>query len=109
MTRARLTPEQRRERNRLRSLRWRRAHGIGPRKPAARPWLALGLSRSNLLPEAGEGPRAGRIGGTRGGARSLGLADCRAARVARQDGCGERGDGGGVELSAKGPCVTDNN
>ena len=35
----------RRERNRLRSLRWRRAHGIGPRKPAQRPWLALGISR----------------------------------------------------------------
>jgi hypothetical protein len=41
-----LTPEQRRERNRLRSLRWRRAHDIGPRKPAARPWLAEGVSRS---------------------------------------------------------------
>jgi hypothetical protein len=46
MTRARLTPEERRERNRLRSLRWRRAHGIGPRKPAERPWEAAGLSRS---------------------------------------------------------------
>jgi hypothetical protein len=45
MTRARLTPEQRRERNRLRSLCWRRAHGIGPRKPAQSPWLALGISR----------------------------------------------------------------
>ena len=41
----RATPEQR-ERARLRSERWRRAHGIGPRKPAARPWLALGISRS---------------------------------------------------------------
>ena len=51
-----LTPEQRRERARLRSERWRRAHGIGPRKPAARPWLALALSRSPLLPESGEGP-----------------------------------------------------
>ena len=40
------TPEQRRERGRLRALRWRRAHGIGPRKPAERPWLALGISRS---------------------------------------------------------------
>ena len=46
MPRIRLTPEQRRERARLRALRWRRAHGIGPRKPAARPWLALGISRS---------------------------------------------------------------
>src|SRR5262249_45647120 len=36
MTRTRLTPEQRRERARLRAERWRRAHGIGPRKPAQR-------------------------------------------------------------------------
>jgi hypothetical protein len=35
-----------RERNRLRSERWRRAHGIGPRKPAQRPWLEAGCSRS---------------------------------------------------------------
>src|SRR5262249_50272046 len=40
------TLEQRRERARLRALRWRRAHGIGPRKPAQRSWLALGISRS---------------------------------------------------------------
>ena len=40
------TTEERRERNRLRSERWRRAHGIGPRKPAQRPWLAEGISRS---------------------------------------------------------------
>ena len=40
------TPEARREKARLRSERWRRAHGIGPRKPAERPWLALGISRS---------------------------------------------------------------
>jgi hypothetical protein len=39
------TPEQR-ERARLRSERWRRAHGIGPRQPAQRPWLAEGCSRS---------------------------------------------------------------
>jgi hypothetical protein len=26
--------------------RWRRAHGIGPRRPAQRPWLTLGISRS---------------------------------------------------------------
>jgi hypothetical protein len=78
---ARLTPEQRRERNRLRSLRWRRAHGIGPRKPAQRPWLALGLSRT--AEESPQPGRAGRGNGRkRGGARSLGLAACRAARVA---------------------------
>jgi hypothetical protein len=28
-----------RERARLRSERWRQAHGIGPHKPAHRPWL----------------------------------------------------------------------
>jgi hypothetical protein len=41
-----MTPAERRERNRLRSERWRRAHGIGPRRPAQRPWLAEGISRS---------------------------------------------------------------
>ena len=41
-----MTPDERRERNRLASLHWRRAHGIGPRKPAQRPWLAEGISRS---------------------------------------------------------------
>ena len=41
-----LTPEERRERARLRSERWRRAHGIAPRRPAQRPWLAMGISRS---------------------------------------------------------------
>jgi hypothetical protein len=40
-----MTPGQR-EKARLRALRWRRAHGIGPRKPAQRPWLAEGISRS---------------------------------------------------------------
>jgi hypothetical protein len=42
----RMTNEERREANRLRSERWRRAHGIGPRKPAQKPWLAEGISRS---------------------------------------------------------------
>jgi hypothetical protein len=41
-----MTDAERREKNRLRSERWRRAHGIGPRKPAQRPWLAEGISRS---------------------------------------------------------------
>ncbi len=40
------SPEERRERARLASERWRRAHGIMPRKPVQRPWLALGVSRS---------------------------------------------------------------
>jgi len=39
-------PEQRREAARLRSERWRRAHGIMPRRPAKQPWLAEGISRS---------------------------------------------------------------
>jgi len=46
MPKTRLTAEERRERNRLRSERWRRARGIPPRRPAQRPWLAEGVSRS---------------------------------------------------------------
>ena len=41
-----MTAEERREANRLRSERWRRAHGIMPRRPAQKPWLAEGVSRS---------------------------------------------------------------
>jgi hypothetical protein len=41
-----MTDAERREKARLRSQRWRRAHGIGPRRPAQRPWLAEGISRS---------------------------------------------------------------
>ncbi len=41
-----LTAEERRERNRLRSERYRRAKGIMPRRPAQKPWLALSISRS---------------------------------------------------------------
>jgi hypothetical protein len=41
-----MTAEEKREKARLRSERWRRAHGIGPRRPAQRPWLAAGCSRS---------------------------------------------------------------
>lgn len=41
-----MTDAERREKARLRSERWRRAHGIGPRRPAQRPWLAAGVSRS---------------------------------------------------------------
>ncbi len=40
------TAEERREKARLRSERWRRAHGIMPRRPAQQPWLAEGISRS---------------------------------------------------------------
>jgi hypothetical protein len=41
-----MTAAERREANRLRSEHWRRAHGIGPRRPASKPWLAEGCSRS---------------------------------------------------------------
>ena len=41
-----MTPAEHRKKARLRSERWRRAHGIGPRKPAQKPWLAEGISRS---------------------------------------------------------------
>ena len=41
-----LTIDEKRERNRLRSERCRRAHGIMPRKSASKPWLAEGISRS---------------------------------------------------------------
>ena len=41
-----MTAEERREKARQRSERWRRAHGITPRRKASRPWLAEGISRS---------------------------------------------------------------
>jgi hypothetical protein len=41
-----MTAEERRERARLHSERWRRAHGITPRRKAARPWRVEGISRS---------------------------------------------------------------
>jgi hypothetical protein len=41
-----MSDAERREANRLRSERWRRAHGIMPRRPAKQPWLAEGVSRS---------------------------------------------------------------
>jgi hypothetical protein len=51
VTRVRLTPEERRERARLRSERWRRAHGIGPR---------AGLGRARRRAAAGPERRAGQ-------------------------------------------------
>ena len=39
-----MTAAERREANRLRSERWRRAHGIMPRRPAQKPWLAEGAA-----------------------------------------------------------------
>jgi len=44
-----MTLADRRERARLHSEAWRRAHGVGPRKPAQKPWLALGVSRSTSI------------------------------------------------------------
>jgi hypothetical protein len=41
-----MTAEERREKARLRAERRRRAHGIMPRRPAQRPWLTEGISRS---------------------------------------------------------------
>ena len=41
-----MTAAERREKARLRAERWRRAHGIMPRRPASKPWLAEGISRS---------------------------------------------------------------
>jgi len=41
-----MTTAERREANRLRSERYRRRKGIMPRKPAQKPWLAEGVSRS---------------------------------------------------------------
>jgi hypothetical protein len=70
---------------------------IGPRKPAARPWLALGISRSTSRAKA----RQGAAWAAREAVLdrlAWQLAELRANP--RQDGCGERRDGGGVELSA---------
>jgi hypothetical protein len=39
-----MTPPERREAARLRSERWRRAHGIMPRRQAQKPWLAGSVS-----------------------------------------------------------------
>ena len=41
-----MTAAERREKARVRSERWRRAHGIMPRRPAQQPWLAEEISRS---------------------------------------------------------------
>ncbi len=59
---------QSRERARLRAERWRRAHGIMPRKPASKPWLAEGVSRATWY-------RAGnRIGDMTKGQKAMALA-----------------------------------
>jgi hypothetical protein len=50
----RVTDAEQRERARLRSEAWRRAHGIGPRKRAQRPWEALGVSRATFYRRGGK-------------------------------------------------------
>jgi hypothetical protein len=55
-----MTAAERREKARLRSERWRRAHGIGPRKPAQKPWLALNISRSTGTTAGADKPASGR-------------------------------------------------
>jgi hypothetical protein len=44
-----LTLEERRARNRLRAERWRRAHGIGPRKTV--PWPSTRIPASKKFPK----------------------------------------------------------
>lgn len=58
-----MTPAERREANRLRSERYRRAHGIMPRRPASKPWIAEGVSRSTWYRR---GNRVGTAGPGRG-------------------------------------------
>jgi hypothetical protein len=57
-----MTDAERREKARLRSERWRRAHGIGPRRPAQQPWLAEGVSRSTWVQAQAAGA-AGDVSG----------------------------------------------
>ena len=52
MFRTKQTDAERREKSRLRSERWRRAHGIGPRRPAQRPWLAEWYRRQKRARDA---------------------------------------------------------
>jgi hypothetical protein len=74
-----------RERDRLRSERWRRAHGIMPRRPAHRPWQAEGISRIDVVSKAGKGH-----------AEDLGRACARASRRQAVMGVVEA-PGGGVQ------------
>jgi len=55
-----MTEAERRDKARLRSKKWRRAHGIMPRRKAARPWLALGISRSTPTTGAAPNPASKR-------------------------------------------------
>ncbi|PZR93930.1 MAG: hypothetical protein DLM68_00365 [Hyphomicrobiales bacterium] len=60
-----MTDAERREKARLRSERWRRAHGIGPRRPAQRPWLAAGVSRSTWYRRRRQAQQAAAVASTR--------------------------------------------
>lgn len=55
-----MTDAERREKARLRSERWRRARGIGPRRPAKQPWLAAGVSRSTWYRRRKQAQQAAR-------------------------------------------------
>ena len=57
-----MTDAERREKARLRSERWRRAHGIGPRRPAQRPWLAEGISPFDMVQAQAAGTASGGCG-----------------------------------------------
>jgi hypothetical protein len=58
-----VTLAERREANRLRSERWRRAHGIGPRRPAQQPWLEAGCSRSTYYRRRAKAHREAALAG----------------------------------------------
>ena len=49
-----MTTAEKREAARLRSERYRRRHGIGPRRPAQKPWLSEGVSRSTWYRRGGK-------------------------------------------------------
>ena len=78
-----MTVEERQEAARLRSERWRRAHGIMPRRPAQRPWLAEGISRSTWYARR----KAGRKMAARRAAQKNGMHDPKRLREPRSIGC----------------------
>src|SRR5262249_979738 len=100
MPRPKLTPEERRERARLRSERWRRPHGTGPRKPAERPWLALGISRSTTYYRRRAKARQQLAPGRARPAAVAGGGAADASRQARGGEC-DHGAEAGDELNAR--------
>jgi hypothetical protein len=57
-----MTEAEKRERNRLRSERWRRAHGIRPKTASATAVAGLGVLALDLLSSAGQGTSASGAG-----------------------------------------------